>query len=184
MGFEDDDDVDDAVGEVVNDGDGLARRRSDPRLSAFFTLENPGMAYENHPVNVSANLPLVVEPSAVVIAVSTPSGPTATEGIGAADAPALGRSGGGGGDEGDGRRSKQSAVLICSNPSQTLIHTPMPLPKSTRPSVTASPELIKAQTAEFAVEISISSELKRTTVLHPPQKRRRLPPNRIVSCNT
>uniref|UniRef100_I1NTM9 Uncharacterized protein n=1 Tax=Oryza glaberrima TaxID=4538 RepID=I1NTM9_ORYGL len=122
--------------------------------------------------------------SAVVIAVSTPSGPTATEGIGAADAPALGRSGGGGGDEGDGRRSKQSAVLICSNPSQTLIHTPMPLPKSTRPSVTASPELIKAQTAEFAVEISISSELKRTTVLHPPQKRRRLPPNRIVSCNT
>lgn len=63
MGFEDDDDVDDAVGEVVNDGDGLAHRRSDPRLSAFFTLENPGMAYENRPVNVSANLPLVVEPS-------------------------------------------------------------------------------------------------------------------------
>lgn len=30
MGFEDDDYVDDAVGEVVNNGDGLARRRSDP----------------------------------------------------------------------------------------------------------------------------------------------------------
>lgn len=58
--------------------------------------------------------------SVVVIAVSTPSGPTATEGIGTADAPALGSSGGGGGDEGGGRRVRAATAsfplthrLIC-----------------------------------------------------------------------
>uniref|UniRef100_A0A0E0CAQ5 Uncharacterized protein n=1 Tax=Oryza meridionalis TaxID=40149 RepID=A0A0E0CAQ5_9ORYZ len=180
MGFENHDDVDDVVGEVVNDGDGLARRRSEPRLSAFFTLENPGLAYENRPVNASANLPLVVEPSSTSarapLSSSSPRPQDRRQLRGQAPpTPSPSRA---------AEAKAETKAAVGSNPSQTLIHTPMPLPKSTRPSVTASPELIKAQTAEFAVEISISSELKRTTILHPPQKRQRLPPNRIVSCNT
>uniref|UniRef100_J3L652 Uncharacterized protein n=1 Tax=Oryza brachyantha TaxID=4533 RepID=J3L652_ORYBR len=78
---------------------------------------------------------------------------------------------------------KRSAVLICSNPSQTLIHTPMPPPKSTKPSVTASPDLIKAQTAEISISARVKKD-RRWLWLQPPQKRRRLPPNTIVSRNT
>lgn len=91
MGFKDDDDVDDAVGEVVDDGDGFARPPLGPQAECLLHLREPEMAYQNRHAEcvgetAAGNGAIVdLRASVVVTAVPTPSGVAANKGTSAAD---------------------------------------------------------------------------------------------------
>lgn len=91
MGFKDDNDVDDAVGEVVDDGDGFARPLLGPQAECLLHLREPEMAYQNRHAEcvgeTAAGNGAVVDlrASVIVTAVPTPSGVAANKGTSVAD---------------------------------------------------------------------------------------------------